>query len=419
MGLAAAAIAAALLAAGPASAARPRLADEQTLGNDRFLIHWAGPPAPDMTPLARLALELLPSIQDRVETELGFPLRSVDATAGQLVRASRNPSLDPSGDPRYDVYIHDLGEDRGVEVTGRNPGSYFELDSELPQEYAPYVIAHEYFHTAQFMVDRWGSTGWLTEASANWAASRLTQPHTVFSNATEGVFGEQAWRRPEIGYAWDPFVEYLATTFGTGIVHELFETARGLIESGGRDLRGDPDYPQRIVDATLRRHSSSAADAFRGYAAKAAFPRYGYMADIDPGAYFDASGGWTLDVPAIARRPRTRHFVFELSPWTIRMINLRAGLARAGFRLEIRNAGSLVTDLQAAAGPGGAPRRIRPRACDGALCFVVGADGTASTTLRLVLASPGAEARRVDLSATPLRAGTRAKRRGSSATRRG
>jgi hypothetical protein len=419
----AAAIAAVLLTAGPAGAARPQLPNEQTLGNDRFLIHWAGPPAPDGSALARAALLWLPLIQDRTEADLGFPLRLDDTRAGlrALGHAYVDPgynAADPTGDPRYDVYIRPLADAGGRNVTGRNLGSYMEIDSELPADHCAYVLAHEYFHTAQFLVDPWGHTGWLVEATANWAADRVTVPFASFSNTTAGAFSDEAWRRPEVGYEWAAFVEYLVSRFGISVVHELLETAADLAANAhGPDPRADPGYPRRIVDQVLQRQGSSAAAALRGYAANVAFPRFGYMSRLEPTDYFKDGSAWLVDVPRSERRPQTRHLSFALGPWELRMLNIRPRDTR-GFQLAVGGAGGAAIELQNAADLHGSRlRRIAPRDCGGAVCFVV-APG-ASGYFRLVVAAADGDDRRIGVSATPLRAGTRAKRPGSSARRRG
>lgn len=249
--VAAAVVAALLLAAPIAQAARPPVpAPVSELAGPHFVVHYT---TSGGTTADRLTPEGAATVLANAETAYAWYL------------AQGYPAPKNDGDGKTDIYVFAVpigpAAGRDNESTDQTSG-YILL---TPAANNIYAVAHELFHVIQFGI--FAHSDFFSESSAEWAGQAVvaanggSPPPNWFPDPWVSLdclgssCGDAAG-----GYRGSIFWEYLSEHYGTGIVHEAFDREAVL---------GSSDHQAHDVQAlgeALAAHGTSLSAAFNGYA---------------------------------------------------------------------------------------------------------------------------------------------------------
>jgi hypothetical protein len=213
------------------------------------------------------------------------------ALAKELADGFSRPPSDGAlgGDGRIDIYVEDYTLLPGVlgsaewDADALTSSGFIELAGNIPDEaFTQHNLAHELFHLVQFgmWIPRhlWNapfsnSDAWLLEGSAEWMGFRVDGYPTVDASGLGPSDMALDCRDPfggtsnmcdltddylGNGYSRWPFFEYVAETYGTSIVKDVFD--RGFANDGtGMTAIG-------AVAAALTAKGTTLADAYNAWA---------------------------------------------------------------------------------------------------------------------------------------------------------
>jgi hypothetical protein len=231
---------------------RPVLADEQTYGTDKFLIHYTftGDAAIDPTDTN---LDGAPDYINNASNALTY---SWEVEINQMGWSP--PPLDDGegGDQRFDVYIEQLmpdgiagyaGSDGGYvgdnpqtpELERRAAYSYLSLDNdyaeilgsggnETPLQLMQVTVAHEFNHVLQAGYDDFDPQYWLYEATASWVEDEVYPDvnDNISYIADLAAAPDRCRASTDLAYGSWLFLRMLSEHYGQGIVQEIWALSR-------------------------------------------------------------------------------------------------------------------------------------------------------------------------------------------------